>query len=234
MPNSHKQPMEAEIPFLPIILAGGSGTRFWPRSRRSMAKQVLVLDGERSMIQQTADRLAPLARAENLWVITNNLLSERISEQLRSLLGDHIICEPAARNTAPAAGLAAFIVERTAPEAVLGIFPSDQVVADTGSFRCGDPTRNCASLRRRKYRRSWGSSRPGLKPATAISKAERSWTGKQCESGALRKNPTGRKRKSLSRPETTTGIAAFFCGARVPSQMPFASIYPIPRRFLRR
>ena len=100
-----------------------------------MAKQVLVLDGERSMIQQTADRLAPLARPENLWVITNELLSEKISGQLRSLLGEHIICEPAARNTAPAAGLAAFVVERTAPHAVLGIFPSDQVIADEPAFR---------------------------------------------------------------------------------------------------
>ena len=127
--------MEDNIAFMPIILAGGSGTRFWPRSRRSMAKQVLVLDGERSMIQQTADRLAPLTQPENLWVITNDLLSEKISGQLRSLLGEHIICEPAARNTAPAAGLAAFVVERTAPDAVLGIFPSDQVVADEAAFR---------------------------------------------------------------------------------------------------
>ncbi len=100
-----------------------------------MAKQVLVLDGERSMIQQTADRLAPLAEPENLWVITNELLSEKISEQLRSLLGEHMVCEPAARNTAPAAGLAAFVVERTAPQAVLGIFPSDQVIADEEAFR---------------------------------------------------------------------------------------------------
>ena len=127
--------MQDKIAFFPIILAGGSGTRFWPRSRRSMAKQVLVLDGERSMIQQTADRLAPLAEPENLWVITNELLSEKISAQLRSLLGEHMVCEPAARNTAPAAGLAAFVVERTSPQAVLGIFPSDQVIADEEAFR---------------------------------------------------------------------------------------------------
>lgn len=94
-----------------------------------------MLDGERSMIQQTADRLAPLARPENLWVITNCLLSGVISGQLRNLLGEHMVCEPAARNTAPAAGLAAFIIERTSPEAVLGIFPSDQVIADETGFR---------------------------------------------------------------------------------------------------
>jgi mannose-1-phosphate guanylyltransferase len=127
--------MQAKIKFCPIILAGGSGTRFWPRSRRSRAKQVLVLDGERSMIQTTAERLAPLAAPEDLWVITNCLLGDVISGQLGDLPRAQMICEPAARNTAPAAGLAAFIVERTSPETVLGIFPSDQVIADEANFR---------------------------------------------------------------------------------------------------
>jgi mannose-1-phosphate guanylyltransferase len=127
--------MEAKPEFYPIILAGGSGTRFWPRSRRSRAKQVLVLDGERSMIQKTADRLAPLARPADLWVITNDLLAGAISGQLRDLMGEHLVCEPAARNTAPAAGLAAFLVERSNPDAILGIFPADQVIADEEAFR---------------------------------------------------------------------------------------------------
>lgn len=121
--------------FYPIIMAGGSGTRFWPRSRRSKAKQVLALDGERSMIQKTADRLAPLAPPEDLWVITNDLLAETISSQLHAMLGEHLICEPAARNTAPAAGLAAFIMARKNPSAVLGLFPADQVIADEERFR---------------------------------------------------------------------------------------------------
>ncbi len=127
--------MQAKAEFYPIILAGGSGTRFWPRSRRSRAKQVLVLEGDRSMIQTTAERLAPLAPEENLWVITNSLLAPVISEQLHNLLGERMICEPAARNTAPAAGLAAFILERATPDAVLGIFPSDQVIGDEATFR---------------------------------------------------------------------------------------------------
>ena len=62
--------------FAPVILAGGSGTRFWPRSRQARAKQVLALDGERTMIQQTLDRLLPLADAGDVWVITNDLLDE--------------------------------------------------------------------------------------------------------------------------------------------------------------
>ena len=117
--------MKSKVEFRPIILAGGSGTRFWPRSRRWRAKQLLVLDGARTMIQSTVDRLGDLATGNNLWVITNDLLSVAISEQLQSLLNEQIIREPAARNTAPAAGLAAFLIERTAPDAVLGIFPAD-------------------------------------------------------------------------------------------------------------
>jgi mannose-1-phosphate guanylyltransferase len=120
--------------FRPIILAGGSGTRFWPRSRKARAKQVLALDGERSMIQRTVDRLSPLAGPDETWVITNDLLSDTICGQLDVVPEEQVVCEPAARNTAPAAGLAAFLIERTAPEAVLGMFPADHVIANEPEF----------------------------------------------------------------------------------------------------
>jgi mannose-1-phosphate guanylyltransferase len=127
--------MKSNVAFHPIILAGGSGTRFWPRSRRWRAKQLLVLDGARSMIQSTVDRLGDLATPKELWVITNDLLSAAISEQLQTLLGEQMICEPAARNTAPAAGLAAFLIERIDPKAVLGIFPADHVITDDKKYQ---------------------------------------------------------------------------------------------------
>ncbi|HWB33174.1 MAG TPA: mannose-1-phosphate guanylyltransferase [Acidobacteriaceae bacterium] len=120
--------------FAPVILAGGSGTRFWPRSRRSRAKQVLALDGERTMIQQTLDRLLPLAQPADIRVITNLLLDETIAEQLPQLPRANILSEPAARNTAPACALAAFLLEPVSPDAVIGIFPSDHVVGNVSRF----------------------------------------------------------------------------------------------------
>src|SRR5450432_2384177 len=103
--------MSKRIDFRPVILAGGSGTRFWPRSRRARAKQVLALDGDRTMIQQTLDRLLPLASADDVWVITNTLLDQLIADQLPQVPRGNILSEPAARNTAPACALAAFLLE---------------------------------------------------------------------------------------------------------------------------
>jgi mannose-1-phosphate guanylyltransferase len=126
---------ESTTPLVAVILAGGSGTRFWPRSRKMRAKQVLVLSGETSMIQQTVERLLPVAKADDMWVLTNAALRETIVGQLTELNGDHILSEPEARNTAPACALAAFVMERIKPNCVLGIFPSDHVVGDAKRFQ---------------------------------------------------------------------------------------------------
>ncbi len=120
--------------FAPVILAGGSGTRFWPRSRRAQAKQVLALQGEKTMIQQTLERLQSVADVADAWVITNHWLRDVVTEQLPTVSPSHILAEPCPRNTAPACALAAFLLERTEPETVLGVFPSDHVVADPKRF----------------------------------------------------------------------------------------------------
>jgi mannose-1-phosphate guanylyltransferase len=121
--------------FYPVILAGGRGTRFWPLSRKRRAKQLLPLDGKDSMIQQTVKRLAPLAPARRFWIITNDDLRPAITRQLPKLDKRQILAEPVGRNTAPAIGLAAFLLLRTNPEAVLGLFPSDHVIANEGRYR---------------------------------------------------------------------------------------------------
>ena len=126
--------MGSELRFAPVILAGGSGTRFWPRSRRTRAKQVLALDGDETMIQQTLTRLLPVAKAEDVWVVTNHWLMDTIADQLPAVTAEHLLSEPAARNTAPACALTAFILEKDDPKTVIGVFPSDHVVADTKRF----------------------------------------------------------------------------------------------------
>jgi mannose-1-phosphate guanylyltransferase len=122
-------------PFYPVILAGGSGTRFWPRSRRRQAKQILALDGKQTMIQKTMERLLPLGTEKDFWVITNEFLAEEIQRQLPAIPPRQVVTEPDARNTAPAIGLAAFLLERIAPDAIIGMFPADHVIADEKKFR---------------------------------------------------------------------------------------------------
>ncbi|MDP9263454.1 MAG: sugar phosphate nucleotidyltransferase [Acidobacteriota bacterium] len=121
--------------FYPVILAGGRGTRFWPVSRRRRAKQLLALDGNQTMLQQTVARLRPLAPARRFWVITNGELRPEILRQVRRLPAKQVLAEPVGRNTAPAIGLAAFLLMRLDPTAVIGMFPADQVAADAARFR---------------------------------------------------------------------------------------------------
>lgn len=111
-----------------LILAGGRGTRFWPRSRRASAKQVLRFFGERSLIQQTVDRLKPVIPPERIWILTNSHLRAEIVKQLPQVPPRQILAEPAQRNTAPAIGLAAHILASLDPDAVMGVFPADHVI----------------------------------------------------------------------------------------------------------
>lgn len=131
--NSAAEDLQGKL--VPVVLAGGSGTRFWPRSRKSRAKQVLPLSGGKAtMIQETVTRLLPVAPIEEFLVITNDLLAATIADQLPDIPADRILREPCARNTAPACALAAMLLERTSPGTVMGIFPSDHVVTNGPRF----------------------------------------------------------------------------------------------------
>ena len=121
--------------FHPVILAGGRGTRFWPLSRQRRAKQLLALDGKQTMLQQTVARLLPLASAARFCIITNEHLRREVLRQVPRVNPKQILAEPAARNTAPAIGLAAFILMKTDPDAVIGLFPSDHVIGDERRYR---------------------------------------------------------------------------------------------------
>ena len=118
-----------------LILAGGRGTRFWPLSRRRTAKQVLKVMGERSLIQGTVDRLAPVIPPERIWILTNDHLRDVIVRQLPEVPRRQVLAEPAQRNTAPAIGLAAQILQSLDPDAVMGVFPADHVVKHETAYR---------------------------------------------------------------------------------------------------
>ncbi|MDZ7379935.1 MAG: mannose-1-phosphate guanylyltransferase [candidate division KSB1 bacterium] len=118
-----------------LIMAGGVGTRFWPRSRMSRPKQVLNIVGSRSMIQDTVGRLAGLVPCERTFVICLEHQRELIAQQLPELSPEHIIGEPRGKDTAPCIGLGALYIRRIDPEAVMVAMPADHVVARERAFR---------------------------------------------------------------------------------------------------
>jgi mannose-1-phosphate guanylyltransferase len=119
-----------------VIMAGGSGTRFWPASRRDRPKQFLALGGDdRSLLAVTIDRLAPLVPLERVWVVTGAHLVDRVRECVPALAPDHILAEPVGRNTAPCIGWAATKIAREDPSALLAVMPSDHVVTDAPALR---------------------------------------------------------------------------------------------------
>jgi len=117
-----------------LILAGGRGTRFWPRSRKRHPKQVLSVTGGDTLIQETVSRLEKLIPPERVWILTNDYVRDEIVAQLPRVPAAQIISEPVARNTAPAIGLAAHILHSIDPDAVFGVFPADHVIGNPDHF----------------------------------------------------------------------------------------------------
>jgi mannose-1-phosphate guanylyltransferase len=120
-----------------VILAGGSGTRFWPQSRTHFPKQFLVLQGTHSLLQDTVQRIAPLIPPCRIQVVTATHLQQLTFEQLPDIPAVNILSEPMGRNTAAAIGLAAWHLLRTDPEAMMVILPADHAIANSAAF-CAD------------------------------------------------------------------------------------------------
>ena len=118
-----------------VVMAGGGGTRFWPRSRQKRPKQFLNLAGERSLLQQALDRLAPLTSPERTWVITAGGQAELVREQLRELQDSQVVAEPMGRDTAAAIGLGAALIQRREPDAVMIVVPADHIIEPAASFQ---------------------------------------------------------------------------------------------------
>jgi len=115
-----------------VIMAGGSGTRFWPASRRDTPKQLLSFTGERTMIQDTAFRLGGMIPPERCMVVTNARLVDAIQSQLPTAM---VVGEPCKRDTAPCVGLAAAILAATDPEAIMLVMPADHVITTDAQFQ---------------------------------------------------------------------------------------------------
>jgi len=117
-----------------VIMAGGSGTRFWPLSRHAFPKQFLTLTGSRSLIQATADRCAGWISPDRIWVVTNEAQAAETRRQLPELRPEHVLVEPCARNTAPCVALAAAHLLAEDPDATMLVLPADHVIGPREAF----------------------------------------------------------------------------------------------------
>ncbi len=118
-----------------MIMAGGGGTRFWPRSRQKKPKQFLQLGGDKSLIQQAYERLEAAVPPERMWVITSEAYRQLTQSHMPALADDHIIGEPVGRDTAPCVALGAALIFKADPEAVMLVSPADHVIEPVQEFR---------------------------------------------------------------------------------------------------
>jgi mannose-1-phosphate guanylyltransferase len=124
-----------DLPICAVLLAGGRGTRFWPRSRMRTPKQLLNIIGRQTMLCQTAARLEAVFPARNIWVVTNSDQSAAVRRELPKLPASNILAEPVGRNTAAAIGLAALHLARKHGDAVMAVLPSDAYIRDVGQYQ---------------------------------------------------------------------------------------------------
>src|ERR1700736_2901235 len=122
------------LPACAVLLAGGRGTRFWPRSRMRTPKQLLNIAGRETMLRETVDRLAPLLSRENIWAVTNIEQSAAVRRELRGVPASQILAEPVGRNTAAAIGLAAIHLARVHGDALMAVLPADSYIANTPRY----------------------------------------------------------------------------------------------------
>jgi len=118
-----------------VIMAGGIGSRFWPRSKGKKPKQLLKIFGQNSMIQDTVNRLEGLVPKENIYVITNKIQKAEIRNQLPDIPDENIVDEPFGKNTAAAIGLAAIIVGQKSKDAVILTLPADHIIKEKEEFQ---------------------------------------------------------------------------------------------------
>ncbi len=118
-----------------IVMAGGSGTRFWPASRSALPKQLLPLAGTKTLLEDTVERLDGLVPPDRVMVVTAGRLLDTVRRQLPQVSEAGLVGEPCKRDTAPCIGLAALLVSRHDPDAIMAVMPSDHVIRPAERFR---------------------------------------------------------------------------------------------------
>jgi mannose-1-phosphate guanylyltransferase len=118
-----------------VIMAGGRGARFWPRSRESRPKHLLDIISDKTILRETVDRIRPMIPPEKTLIVTGVSHAQELMRQLPDIPHENIIIEPMGRNTAPCIGMAALHIKRKAPDAVMLVLPSDHLITDENQFR---------------------------------------------------------------------------------------------------
>ena len=135
MSSPHSEATNTNNNQFALILAGGSGTRFWPLSRNARPKQLLNLFGEATLLNQTISRLEGLIPKENILILTNTLQEQAVRKVASELPAENIFAEPAKRDTAPAVALGVGLIAARNPNATIIVLPSDQLIQDTSAYQ---------------------------------------------------------------------------------------------------
>jgi mannose-1-phosphate guanylyltransferase len=117
-----------------VIMAGGSGTRFWPQSRKNKPKQLLSICGRKTMIRATVERILPEISFDRIMVVTGEAHAAELKNQVPELAGEMIVAEPSGRNTAPCVALAAYKLQKIDPEGVMVVLPADHLILNREEF----------------------------------------------------------------------------------------------------
>lgn len=196
-----------------LVMAGGSGTRFWPASRRQCPKQLLRLYGEQTMLQATVDRFTGLISPNRVLVLTNRDLVPAVAEQLPQLSTESIVGEPVKRDTAPCIGLAAAILQRRDPEAVMLVTPADHVITQRDRFQ--QAVQQAADLVTRDSKQLVTFGIPPTYPAESFGYIERGDPLKDAGSCSVYQVKMFREKPSIEVAESYVAAGTFYWNAGI-------------------
>ena len=204
-----------------VIMAGGIGSRFWPKSRQSMPKQFLdILGTGKSFIRHTYERFAKIVPAGNFLVVTNHKYKDLVLQHIPEIGEKQVLCEPIGRNTAPCIAYAAYTLLRENPDAEMIVTPSDHLILNEDDFRTiiGE----CLEFADRHD----ALLTVGIKPTRVTATSRFRTTTPSAKSSASPKSPISSWRRPSSRPASSTGIRVSSSGRCRPSSRPSANTCP--------